>query len=134
MPASFEKNRLYYAETHEWVRIEGNEAICGISDYAQNELSDIVYVELPEVDEHFAQGDPFGVVESVKAASDFYAPLSGTVTAVNDELYDSPEWVNEDAYGKGWFIKLLPDDVSELRQLMDDSAYRAYCAALGEGY
>ena len=117
----FEEGRIYYTKTHEWVRIQGNEAACGISDHAQAELSDIVYVELPEVGNHFAQGDPFGAVESVLAASDVYAPLSGTVVAVNQKLYDSPERVNDDPYGKGWLIKIRPDDLSELRNLKESA-------------
>jgi glycine cleavage system H protein len=119
----FEEGRLYYAKTHEWVRVQGDEATCGISDYAQTALSDIVYVELPEVGDHFAQGEPFGSVESVLAASNVYAPLSGTVIAINEKLYNHPERVNADPYGKGWFIKIAPDNLSELRNLMDDSAY-----------
>lgn len=134
-PGAFEEGRRYYAQTHEWVRVQGNEATCGISDYAQTELSDIVFVELPQVGAHLAQGEMFGLVESVKAASDFYAPLSGTVSAVNEKLYDSPELVNQDPYGKGWFIKITPDDLSELRDLLDDSAYQAWCSKVGEeGY
>ncbi|MBL7183549.1 MAG: glycine cleavage system protein GcvH [Anaerolineae bacterium] len=116
-PRTFEEGRRYYTKTDEWVRIQGNEATCGISDHAQTELSDIVFVDLPEVGNHFAQGDPFGVVESVLAASDVYAPLSGRVVAVNEKLYDSPERVNEDPYGKGWLIRITPDDLSELRNL-----------------
>jgi len=120
----------YYAKTHEWVRVEGDEATCGISDYAQAALSDVVYVELPMVDDHLERGEPFGVVESVKAAEDVYMPISGTIIAINEDLEDNPEWVNEDPYGKGWFIKFTPDDVSELDDLMDASAYEAYCATL----
>jgi glycine cleavage system H protein len=120
-PGAFEEGRRYYAQTHEWVRIQGNEATCGLTDYAQTELSDIIYVELPEVGDHFTQGDPFGVVESVLAESDIHAPLSGTVTAVNTELYDGPERVNEDPYGEGWFIKITPDDLSELRNLKESA-------------
>jgi len=122
----------YYAKTHEWVRVEGDEATCGITDYAQSALSDIVYVELPMVDDHFDQGEPFGVVESVKASEDVYMPISGTILAINEELEDNPEWVNEDPYGRGWFIKFAPDDLSEVDSLMDASAYEAYCATLEE--
>ena len=122
----------YYAKTHEWVRVDGDEATCGISDYAQAALSDVVYVELPMVDDHLERGEPFGVVESVKAAEDVYMPLSGTITAINEDLEDNPEWVNEDPYGKGWFIKFTPGDVNELDDLMDASAYEAYCATLGD--
>ena len=122
----------YYAKTHDWVRVEGNEATCGISDYAQAALSDVVYVELPMVDDHLDQKESFGVVESVKASEDVYMPLSGTIIAINEELEDNPEWVNEDPYGKGWFIKVTPDDLGELDNLMDGSAYEDYCATLEE--
>ena len=122
----------YYAKTHEWVRVEGDEATCGISDYAQSALSDVVYVELPMVDDHLEQGEPFGVVESVKAAEDINMPISGTIMAINEELEDNPEWVNEDPYGKGWFIKIAPDVLSEMGKLMDASAYEDYVATLEE--
>lgn len=97
---------LQYTKSHEWVRIEGDEALVGITDYAQNTLGDVVFVELPEVGRVLEAEAPFGTVESVKAASDLYAPVDGEVIAVNQELVDSPELLNEDPYGDGWLIKL----------------------------
>ncbi len=117
-----------YAESHEWVRKDGDEVICGITDHAQESLSDIVYVELPEVGDVFEKGDTFGVVESVKAASDLYMPLGGEITAVNEELEETPELVNQDPYGEGWMIRLLPSDPAEFDELMDVEAYKAFVA------
>ena len=117
-----------YARTDEWVRLEGAEAVVGISDYAQDALSDVVYVELPEVGALFAQGDQIASVESVKAASEIYAPIAGTVTAVNTELEDRPDLVNEDPFGVAWLLKLEPADPSQMASLMDAAAYEAYCA------
>lgn len=118
---------LKYAQTDEWVRIEGDTATIGISDYAQDSLNDIVFVELPEVGAKLAKGEPFGVVESVKAASDLNAPVSGTVTAVNNDLEDQPELINSDPYGKAWIIKIKVDNASEADSLMDSVAYNTYC-------
>lgn len=115
-----------YAKSHEWVRMEGEVAVIGVSDYAQHLLSDVVYVELPEVGDTVTKGESFGTVESVKAAEDAYAPISGEVVEVNAELEDNPEWVNEDPYGKAWMIKVAPSDLSELDDLMDASTYEAY--------
>jgi glycine cleavage system H protein len=116
----------YYTKTSEWLRFEGDEALVGITDYAQDQLSDIVYVESPEVGETFAQGDPFGVVESVKAASDCYMPLSGEVTAANEELVDAPELMNEDPYA-AWMIKFKPSNKdAEMGKLMDAAAYEKF--------
>ena len=117
-----------YARTDEWVRLEGAEAVVGISDYAQDALSDVVYVELPEVGALFAQGDQIASVESVKAASEIYAPIAGTVIAVNTELEDRPDLVNEDPFGVAWLLKLEPADPSQMASLMDAAAYEAYCA------
>ncbi len=117
-----------YTETHEWVRVEGNEATAGITDHAQEQLSDIVYVELPEVGETFAKGDAFAVVESVKAASDCYMPIGGEIIEVNEELGESPELVNKDPYGAGWFIRFKVSDASELEDLMDAAAYEEFVA------
>lgn len=117
-----------YARTDEWVRLEGAEAVVGISDYAQDALSDVVYVELPEVGASFAQGEQIASVESVKAASEIYAPIAGTVTAVNTELEDRPDLVNEDPFGAAWLLKLKPVDPSQMASLMDAAAYEAYCA------
>lgn len=118
---------LYYTKDDEWLRVEGDEATVGISDYAQNALSDIVFVELPSTGESLNAGETFGVVESVKAAADLYAPVSGEVTAVNDDLPDQPELVNSDPYGAAWMIRIRMSDKGELDNLMDATAYRAYC-------
>ncbi|MBE9506682.1 MAG: glycine cleavage system protein GcvH [Chloroflexi bacterium] len=117
-----------YAKTHEWVRQDGDEMVCGISDYAQESLSDIVYVELPEVGDVFGKEDAFGVVESVKAASDVYMPMGGEITAVNEALEDTPELVNQDPYGAAWLIRFAPSDPAEFDGLLDASAYEALVA------
>lgn len=118
-----------YAESDEWVKIEGDEVTVGLTDYAQDQLSDVVYVELPEVGDTLAKGDSYGVVESVKAASDMYMPLGGEITAVNKVLEDTPELVNEDPYGKGWMIRFKASDPSEADGLLDAKAYDAHCDA-----
>jgi glycine cleavage system H protein len=118
-----------YAESDEWVKIEGDEVTVGLTDYAQDQLSDVVYVELPAVGDTLAKGDSYGVVESVKAASDMYMPLGGEITAVNEALEDTPELVNEDPYGKGWMIRIKASDPSEAEGLMDAKAYDAHCDA-----
>lgn len=118
-----------YTRTHEWVRMEGERAVSGITDYAQEQLSDIVYVELPAVGEHFDKGEVYAVVESVKAASDCYMPLAGTIVATNEALADSPQLVNEDPYGAGWFIRFSPDDPGEIEGLMDVAAYEEFAAS-----
>ncbi|MEA3375802.1 MAG: glycine cleavage system protein GcvH [Chloroflexota bacterium] len=115
-----------YTETHEWARLEGDEVVCGITDHAQETLSDVVYVELPMVGDVFDAGDPYGIVESVKAASDLYAPVSGEVTAVNEELEGAPELVNQDPYGEGWTIRLDPSDPDELDDLMGPDEYETF--------
>ncbi len=117
-----------YAASHEWVRWDDKEVVCGISDHAQEELSDVVYVELPEIGDELQAGDPFGVVESVKAASDLYMPMGGTITAVNEELEDTPELVNQDPYGKGWMLRFVPSAPDEFDELMDAKAYEAFLA------
>ena len=113
-----------FLETHEWARQEGDEIVIGITDYAQSTLSDIVYVELPEVGDAFGKGDQFGVVESVKAAADVYLPMSGKITAVNTALEDTPELVNEDAFGEGWMLRLSPTNPGEWNELLDADAYQ----------
>ena len=119
---------LKYVETHEWVREDGGETvIVGITDYAQGALGDVVYVELPEVDSEVEMGDEVAVVESVKAASDIYAPLSGTITEVNESLEGNPELVNTDPYRDGWFFRLKLRDVEELSSLMDSESYSELC-------
>ncbi|SDK04446.1 glycine cleavage system H protein [Halovenus aranensis] len=113
-----------YLESHEWVRVEDGTARIGISDFAQDELGDVVFVELPGEGDTLDHGNDFGVIESIKAVSDIYAPVSGTVTAVNEELLDVPELVNEDPYGDGWMVELDLDDESELEELLSPDAYR----------
>jgi len=114
---------LRYARTHEWVRAEGDTATIGITDFAQNELGDVVYLELPEVGRTLQQNDVFGTVESVKAVSDLYAPVSGEVLEVNDELPDSPEEINQDPYVRGWMIIVKMDDPTELNELLTAKQY-----------
>ena len=119
---------LKYVETHEWVREDGDRTvIVGITDYAQSALGDVVYVELPEVDSEVEMGDEVAVVESVKAASDIYAPLSGTIMEVNESLDDNPELINSDPYRDGWFFRLKLRDVEELSSLMDSESYSELC-------
>ena len=102
-----------YAKTHEWVRKDGSEYVCGISDHAQHSLGDIVFVDLPKVGASFAAGESFGVVESVKAASDLYLPIGGKIAAANKTLADSPDLVNKDCYGEGWIIRIAPSDAGK---------------------
>jgi glycine cleavage system H protein len=121
---------IKYTQEHEWIRLDGDIASCGISDYAQEQLGDIVYVELPEVGAALATRDQIAVVESVKAASEVYAPAGGTVTEVNEALADDPTLVNQSATGDGWFIKLKLDEASELDALMDEAAYKTFVEGL----
>ena len=114
---------LIYAEDHEWVKKEGDTVKIGISDYAQDQLGDIVFVELPEVGDSLAKGDEFGTVESVKAVSELYMPLGGEITAVNGALEDTPEVVNSEPYGEGWMIEVKPSDQTEIEALLDKAAY-----------
>lgn len=116
---------LYYSESHEFVRVVGDEAYIGITDYAQHELGNVVYVDMPDVDDEFEAGEEFGAVESVKAASDLLAPVSGIVTAINEELEDTPELLNQDAFA-AWIIKVKLTNKDELSQLMDVQAYKAF--------
>ena len=120
-------NELRYLATHEWAKSEGDVVIVGISDHAQDALGDVVFVELPEVDATFAAGDEVAVVESVKAASDVYAPVGGTVIEVNEGLEDAPELVNESPYGEGWFFKLRVEDAGELDNLLSAADYQTVC-------
>ena len=117
---------LYYAESHEYVRVEGNYGYIGITDYAQHALGNVVYVDLPEVDDEVTAGEEFGAVESVKAASDLFAPVSGTVVEVNEALEDEPELLNKDAF-ENWMIKVELSDPSELANLMDAATYETKC-------
>ena len=118
---------LYYSESHEYVRVEGDFGFIGITDYAQNALGNVVYVDMPDVDDEVEAGEEFGAVESVKAASDLYSPVSGTVVEVNEALEDQPELINEDAF-ENWIIKVQLSDKSELDALMDAKAYEAFCS------
>lgn len=120
-----------YTDQHEWIRLDGDVATVGITDYAQQQLGDVVYVELPAVGKALKQGGDMAVVESVKAASEVYAPATGTVTAVNEALTASPQTVNEDAEGKGWFAKIKLADANEIAKLMDAEAYRKFVENLG---
>ncbi len=117
---------LKYSREHEWVRVEENTALIGITDFAQAELGDVVYVELPEVGLEVEANNTFGVVESVKAVSDLFAPVSGVVTEVNTTLEDEPELVNSDPYEDGWMIRVEMKDESELNELLEADSYRAY--------
>ena len=116
---------LKYMESHEWARNEGDVITVGVSDYAQQEIQDVVYVELPEIGQELEQKKEFGVIESVKAAFDIYAPASGEVVEINEELEDSPECINEDPYGAGWIIKIHLSDSSELDNLLSVDEYQA---------
>ncbi|KQE88812.1 glycine cleavage system protein GcvH [Acinetobacter lactucae] len=118
-------SELKYARTHEWVKIEGDLVITGITDHAQDELGDLVYVETPEVGSQVIAGEQAGVVESVKTASDIHAPVSGTVVEVNTDLEDDPDFVNEDPYGKGWIYKIKPDNIADVEKLLTNSEYEA---------
>ncbi len=120
----------YFTEDHEWIDVDGDTATVGITEYAQSQLGDIVFVEVPEEGKEVAKGDDAAVVESVKAASDVYAPVSGTVIEGNEALADNPALVNEDPEGEGWFFKLTLSDTSELDSLMNDSAYQDYVSKL----
>ena len=118
---------LYYSESHEYVRVEGEYGYVGITDYAQNALGNVVYVDMPDVDDEVTAGEEFGAVESVKAASDLISPVSGTVVEVNEALDDQPEQINQDAY-ENWIIKVEMSDKTELDNLMDAKAYEEFCA------
>ena len=117
---------LYYSESHEYIRVEGDYGFIGITDYAQNALGNVVYVDMPDVDEEVSAGEEFGAVESVKAASDLMSPVTGVVVEVNEALDDQPELLNQDAY-ENWIIKVSLSDKSELDSLMDAKAYAAFC-------
>ena len=119
-----------YSRTHEWVRREGAEAVIGVSDYAQDHLSDVVFIELPAPGKEIAVGKPCMVIESVKAAEEVFAPVSGTVVRANPALDKTPELVNKDPYGEGWLARVTLKDPAELESLMDAAAYRAFLATL----
>jgi glycine cleavage system H protein len=123
---------LKYSKEHEWVIVDGDLVTVGITDFAQDQLGDIVFVELPSIGDKVTKDEAFGVVESVKAVNDVYAPLSGTVVEVNDDLPDSPEMINEDCYGDGWMVKIRLSAPEELASLMDAAAYEKHTADAGE--
>ena len=116
---------IKFTQDHEWIRVEGDTGVVGITDFAQEELGDLVYVELPEIGKHFSQGNEAAVIESVKAAADLKAPVSGTITQVNSSLTEEPGKVNADPMGTGWFFKIKLANVSELDGLLDEAAYEA---------
>jgi len=118
---------LFYSNDHEWIKVEGSKAYIGITDYAQHALGEIVYIELPEVDDEFNAGDVFSVVESVKAASDSYLPVSGKVLEINEALADSPQLVNEDPYDS-WLVLVELSNEDELKELMNEQEYQAFCS------
>jgi glycine cleavage system H protein len=122
-PVTYKDDRKY-AESHEWAKLEGDVVVVGVSDYAQNQLGDVVFVELPAVGKEVEAGKAFGVVESVKAASDLFAPVSGKVVAINDALNSDPAVVNRDAFGAGWMIKIKPSNPGEMNKLLDAAMYQ----------
>jgi len=124
-------SNVKFTEDHEWIRIEGDTGTIGITDYAQEQLGDVVYVELPDVGRKVEKGKDMAVVESVKAASEVYAPVSGSVMAINDKLTAEPATVNSAAMGDGWFVKIKLSNPSELDKLMDEAAYKKYVEGLG---
>jgi len=117
---------FYYTKTHEWIKVQGNIGIVGITEYAQKQLGDIVYIELPEIGEKFEAGDPIGSIESVKAVSEVFIPVSGEIIEVNEKVATEPDIVNSDAHGAGWLIKIKINDKSELDNLMDSDEYQEY--------
>jgi len=120
---------LHYSKDHEWVRVEGGVAIVGITDYAQDSLGDVVYVELPKVSDEFAANEPFGSVESVKAVSEVFSPVSGEIVAINETLADTPEKVNEDPYGEGWMIRVQLSNPGEVDSLLTAAEYEDFTKA-----
>lgn len=122
---------LKYSEEHEWIRIEGETATVGITDYAQDSLGDVVFVELPKIGQTLSEGETFGVVESVKAVSDVYAPVSGEVVAINESLEDAPEHINRAPYGDGWILKVRLSGAPDMSKLMDAKEYTAFTASAG---
>jgi glycine cleavage system H protein len=120
---------LHYSKDHEWVRVDGNEAIVGITDHAQNQLGDVVYVELPKVGDEFAANEPFGSVESVKAVSEVFSPVSGEIAAVNTSLQDAPEKVNTEPYGEGWMIRVKMSKAGEVDSMLSAAEYEDFTKA-----
>ena len=123
---------LHYSKDHEWVRVDGDQAIIGITDYAQNSLGDVVYVELPKAGEDFAANEPFGSVESVKAVSEVFTPIAGTVVTINESLADEPETVNSDPYGSGWMVRLKMANPGEVDSLLTAAEYEDFTKAESE--
>ena len=123
---------LHYSKDHEWVRVDGNEAIIGITDYAQNSLGDVVYVELPKAGDKFSTGESFGSVESVKAVSEVFTPVSGAIARINESLADEPEKVNSDPYGEGWMIRVLMSNPGEVDSLLTAAEYEDFTKAESE--
>ncbi|MCZ7676515.1 MAG: glycine cleavage system protein GcvH [Roseovarius sp.] len=119
---------MKYTEEHEWLRVEGDEVVVGITEHAANELGDIVFVELPEIGTAVVKDDEVVVIESVKAASEILAPIDGEITAVNEAVADEPGKINEDATGEGWFFRIKPSDPSQMDDMMDEAAYKAFIA------
>ena len=117
-------DNLRYTKDHEWIRVENNEAYVGITDYAQGELGDIVFIEIETLGEHLEQEEVFGTVEAVKTVTDLFMPVSGNITKINDKLEDKPDLINKDPYGEGWMIKLEVDDVNQLNSLLDAETYK----------
>ena len=117
------KENLKYTKDHEWVKLEGNIATIGITDFAQSELGDIIFLEFPNIDEHFSSGDVFGTIEAVKTVSDMYMPLTGKVIDINEDLNDSPEEVNDDPYENGWMVKIQIEDNIDKSELLDSQSY-----------
>ncbi len=120
-----------YTKEHEWIRVQGEEGVVGITDYAQHQLGDVVFVELPAIGRHLDKGEAFGVVESVKSVADLYAPVAGTVLAVNETLAAAPEEVNHSPYDEGWMVRMRVDRAAEVEALMDAAAYAAHVKAEG---
>jgi glycine cleavage system H protein len=114
---------ILYSQSHEWLRQEGDEAVAGVSDYAQDQLGEIVFAELPALGDAFGQGQAVGSLESVKAVSEIYMPVAGEITAINEDLRSDPAWINTDPYGKGWLIRLKPENTDDQKKLMDQAAY-----------
>jgi glycine cleavage system H protein len=123
---------LHYSKDHEWVRVDGDQAIIGITDYAQNSLGDVVYVELPKAEDEFAANEPFGSVESVKAVSEVFTPIAGTVVKINEALADEPETVNSDPYGQGWMIRLKMSNPGAVDSLLTAAEYEDFTKAESE--
>lgn len=122
---------LHYSKDHEWVRVEGDQAIIGITDYAQNSLGDVVYVELPKPAEEFAANEPFGSVESVKAVSEVFTPVAGAVVTINESLADEPEKVNSDPYGAGWMVKIKMENAGAADAMLSAEEYEEYLSTIG---